>query len=183
MTAQAALKKAWEDLESVSSADTYTIPLLGDTYEVNLKGKSIFSNSCNIPAKDYLAVLLLHYLIGYLKNSYVPSGEWISFKEIEGGEAYYPAFREGVIDVLLRKYGKNPEGLLGVLDRFKANKIDLSDVAVEIETFPEVKVRVILWKADEEFGPEASILFDRSLTRIYSMEDITVFSHFVVNSL
>lgn len=184
MSYQAAVEKGWKELEALADADNYSVSLMGDTYEVNLKDKSVFSDSCNIPAKEYLALLILHYLIGSFKNAFIPSGEWISFKEIPGGEIYYPAFKDGVIDALLRKYGNNPQGLFGVLERFKgAAKIDIGDAAIEIETFPEIKVRVVLWQADDEFGAEAGLLFDRGLTRIYSMEDITVFSHFVVNNL
>lgn len=185
MPYETAVKKAWETLEDLSEARTaYEVVLLGDRYDVNLKDKSIFSDSCNVPAKEYLALLILHYLIGSLKGGYIPSGEWISFKDIEGGEIYYPAYRNSVIERLLRKYGEKPENLLSALERFKGNKIEgLADAAIEVETFLNVKVRIALWKGDEEFGPEASILYDRNLTRIYTMEDITVFSHFIVGNL
>ena len=183
MPYDAALNKAWDDLAKNSSLRIHSISLLGDTYDIRLDDKTVFSSSCNVPAKDYLAILLLHYMIGYLKEGYFPSESWVSFKEIEGGEAYYPAFRKSVIEQLLRKYGRNPEALPEILKRFKGRKLDIPEVSVEIETFPGVMVRLILWKADEEFGPDASMLFDRSLLRIYPMEDITVFSHFIVSSI
>src|SRR3989338_10421530 len=179
-----ALEKAWKDLEMISSGDKYSVSLLVDTYDVDIKEKTIFSNSCNIPAREYLAILILHYLIGSLKNTYVPSGEWISFKQIEGGETYFPAFHKGVIEPLLRKYGKHPEGIFSALDRLGGcEKIDISEAAIEITVFPEIRVRIIIYKGDDEFEPEANMLFDRSLTKIYSMEDITVFFHFIVSNL
>lgn len=183
MPYQAAVIKAWEDLERLSENIRYTVALLGDTYDINVKERRVFSNSCNVPAKDYVAILLLHYLIGTSKNKYIPSGEWISFKEISGGEAYYPAFREGVIEPILRKYGSHPENLYSVAGRFKGEKIESTGMGIEIVIFPEVKVRIIIWPGDEEFGPEASMLFDKSLIRIYTMEDITVLSNFIAGSL
>lgn len=185
MPYEAAVKKAWQELEDLAEGQSsYNIALLGDSYTVNLKDKTVLSNSCNVPAREYLTILILHYLISSLKGAYIPSGEWISFKEIEGGEAYYPAYRRSVIETLLRKFGKNPENLLRALERFKGRKIDkLSDAAIELETFPGIMVRIVLWKADEEFGPEAGILYDKNLARIYTMEDITVFSHFIAGNL
>ena len=183
MTYEAAVKKAWKNLESLAESARYAVNLLGDTYTVNLDDKTVLSDSCNVPAKEYLALLILHYLIGSLKGGYVPSDEWVSFKEIEGGEIYYPAYRNSVIEPLLRKYGRHPENILAAIERFKGRRLDISDAAIEVETFPEVKIRVVLWKADEEFGPEASILYDKNLTKIYTMEDITVFSHFIVGNL
>ena len=44
----------------------------------------------------------------------------------------------------------------------------------ELAAFPEVFVRMVFWKGDEELPPEASMLFDRGLTEIYSMEDVAV---------
>lgn len=183
MTYEAAQQKAWAELEKLSDSQKYNVSLFSDSYELNVKDRRIFSDSCNVPAKEYIALLLLHYLIGTLENKYVPCGQWISFKEIKGGETYYPAYRKGVIEPLLRKYGRSPESLFDCLERFQGNKIDGSDIGIEITTFADVRVRVILWKADEEFGPEASILFDKNLTKLYTMEDITVFSHCIVNNL
>jgi hypothetical protein len=183
MTYEAAITKAWGDLERHSRSKRHSVALLGDTYDVDLEGETVVSNSCNVPTKDYLTILILHYLIGSLRNAYLPSGEWISFKEIAGGEIYYPAFRESAVKPLLRKYGDKPEGLRGALERFKGKKIEVGDVGIEIATFPDIFVRVVLWRGDEEFGPEASILFDRNITKIYTMEDVVVFSRFITHSL
>jgi hypothetical protein len=35
-------------------------------------------------------------------------------------------------------------------------------------------VRLVFWKEDEELPAEASLLFDRGLTEIYSTEDVAV---------
>ncbi len=183
MTYEAAVTKAWEELKGISASERHSVPLLGDTYDVDLKEMTVVSNSCNVTTKDYLTILLLHYLIGSLRHRYTPSGEWISFKEIEGGEIYYPAYREGVIAPLLRKYGNAPENLLGVAERFRGRKIDVGDVGIEIVTFEDVAVRAVLWRGDEEFGPEANLLFDRNISRLFTMEDVVVFSRFVTHSL
>lgn len=183
MSHNVALGLAWENLEKIAESLTYNVYLMGDTYEVKVKDKRVFSNSCNIPAQDYVSILVLHYLIGSLENKYAPCGQWISFKEIEGGETYYPAFYKAIIEPLLRKYGKHPEAIFSVLDRFQGNKTGASDAAVELVTFTDIRVRIVLWKADEEFGPEASILFDRNLPKLFTMEDITIFCHFIVSNL
>lgn len=183
MPYETAINKSWEDLSVLSDRAKFTVSLFKDTYEVDLKERSVYSNSCNVPTKEYLTILILHYLIGSLKNIYVPSGEWVSFKEIEGGEIYYPAFRKGSIETILRKYGKTPENLFDVLERLEGSRIDSFDVAIEIKVSPDISVRIIIWKGDSEFGPEATILFDKNITKIYTMEDIVVFSHFITANL
>lgn len=179
----AAIKKGWEGLGSLSGENRFFVRLLNDTYEINAKAKTIISTFSKVPAKDFLAILLLHYLMGTQKSGYTASGEWISFKDIEGGGFYYPAFREGAIKPIIKKFGHAPEKLLTITDRFRGKKISEGDIAAEIETFDGIFLRVILWKGDDEFSPEANILFDKNLTNIYSTEDIAVFLRFIAHSL
>jgi hypothetical protein len=183
MTYEAALTKAWKELEGSGLGEGHCVRFMNDTYDMDLKGRRITSRSCNVPTKDYLTILLLHYVLGSMRNKFSPSGEWVSFKEIENGEIYYPAFREGAISLVLKKYGSNPESLLDVLKRFEGTRVKEGDAAVEISTFEEIRVRIIIWKADEEFGPEATMLFDKNMTSVFSMEDIVVFLRFVAHNI
>jgi hypothetical protein len=183
MSYEAALTKAWNELAGASKSEVLSVPLMGDTYQIDIKNRLIASLSCNVPAKEHLSILILHYAAHSLKNIFVPSGEWVSFKDIEGGEIYYPAFREGAIKPLLRKYGAKPEAILNNMARFSGKLIRMGDVAVEIETFKDVFIRIIFWKGDDEFGPEATILFDKSLTGVFPTEDIAVFLRIVAHGL
>ncbi len=183
MAYEVALSKAWDEIGKLSGFRHYSVPFMGDTYDVDPEGETVRSVSSNIPVKDQLIILLLHYAAGSLKGSYSPGNEWVSFKDIEGGEIYYPAFREGAIALLLKKFGKEPKKLLDALEALKGRKIDAGDVGIEFNAFKDIPVRVVLWEADEEFEPEMTILFDSNITNIFSMEDIAVFSRFVAHSL
>ncbi len=183
MSYDTALKKAWDELGKFTREDSYTLSLLGVTYRISTKEKRVVAAISDTPTKDYLTILLLHYIIGSLKYGYTPSGQWVSFKEIEGGEIYYSAFREGALRRILDKYGKEPDTLLGVLRRFDGKKIKEGDNAIELTTFPDIQVRIIMWKGDDEFTPEATILFDKAITDIYSMEDISVFARFIAYAI
>jgi hypothetical protein len=61
--------------------------------------------------------------------------------------------------------------------------VEGGDVAVDVATFPEVFVRIIFWKGDNDLPPEATILFDRGLMNIYSMEDVAVLLTLIVQRL
>ena len=183
MPYEAALDKAWTELEKIAGKKDLAVKFLADTYGLNPKERAISSLSCNVPAKDFLKVLLLHYMTGTAKKPFVPSGEWVSFKDIEGGEIYYPAFREGAIKPLLRKYGSDPKGILGAAGRLGGKAVESGDAAVEFGAFEDMKVRVVLWKGDDEFGPEATMLFDKNITSVFTMEDIAVLGRFIVHSI
>ncbi|MDD5654913.1 MAG: DUF3786 domain-containing protein [Candidatus Omnitrophica bacterium] len=176
---EAALKKSWLELESIAPQRTGNVRFLADEYSIDLEKRRVLSLSCNIPAKDHTAILVLHYFTRSLKGLPPLAGEWVSFKQLEGGLGYYPAFKKRVIVPILRKYGSDPKALAGITERFKAKVIEMADAAVVIEAFDNVPVLLTVWKADEEFGPEANVLFDKNIARIFCTEDTIVMAGFV----
>ncbi len=109
----------------------------------------------------------------------VLTGEWISFKELESGKAYYPVFRKRAIEPVLKKLGNNPLGLFATLDQKIVRKVNQADMAAAVEAFVGVPILVEFWKGDDEFGPEVNILFDRNISRIFCTEDVAVLAGFV----
>jgi hypothetical protein len=177
------LDKARRELEELSVHKEHKVPFLSDPYLINIEEKSVLSQSSGKPADDFLAVLILHYMIGVLKHGYRPGGEFVSFKEIWGGNSFYPAFRKSTIIPLVKGLKSDPEKLLkNFIDRFGGRIVDGGDVSIEIAAFPGVPVRVVMWYGDEELMPEATILFDRSLAEIISTEDIAVLLQSIVET-
>jgi hypothetical protein len=178
-----ALSKSWSELEEVTKEKRLSVNFLSDEYSVDLDSRLILSLSCNIPAKEYLCIIILHYLAKKNKGLPYISGEWIDFRQLDGGQGYYPSFRERVIETINRKYGSNPDGLSSVLDRFKAKDIQVADASVVLDVFEGVPVLVEIWKGDDEFGPEANILFDKSIKDVFCTEDIVVLSEFIAHKI
>ena len=178
-----AINKAWEELAKLSPAKNLEVKFLADRYTVDQEAKEVLSLSCNARAKDFTAILILHYLIQQLKGLPTVRGEWLTFREFSGIEGYYEAFKKRSIEPIIRKYGKNPQGILSVLERLPAKKVEGGDFGIVIEAFASVPVLIKMWQADEEFGPDANIYFDRSVTEIFCTEDIVVLAGIVAASL
>jgi len=174
-----ALNKAWKKVEDVIQAKRDTVKFLADEYEITLDSRNILSLSCNAPASDHISILVLHYLVQKTKGLPEVRAEWISFKELPGGQGYFDAFKKRALNPLIRKYGDSPQSLLNCLDRLPAKKIQYGDCGVIIEAFENVPVLVTVYGQDEEFSAEANILFDRSITEIFCTEDIAVLSDII----
>ena len=179
MSYDIALQKSWEELSQLNPVKISSVKFLGDEYTVDLEARKVLSLSCNVPAKDFTVILILHYLEHKLKGLPRLTGEWLSFKELSGVEGYYSAFRNRAIEPIIRKYGAHPEGILTVLDRLPAKRVDQGDVGIVLEAFEGVLALITLWRADAEFGPEVNMLFDKSITRIFCTEDIVVLAGFI----
>ena len=183
MSYEAAIDKAWEDLFKLRPHKNLSLKFLADEYSIDLAQKRVISLSCNVPAKDFTAILILHYLARKLKGLPRLTGEWLPFRELSGVEGYLPAFRKRAIEPIIRKYGDNPKAILEVLDRLPAKRVDQGDIGIVLEAFQGVPVLIILWRPDQEFGPEANMLFDKSITQIFCTEDIVVLAGFLASQL
>lgn len=183
MAYEEALQTAWSKLEGLAEKRSHSVRFLNDNYSVDPEKRSVLSLSCNVPAKTYLSILILHYLIRALKGLPAVENKWISFKELPGGAGYYPTFKKRVIDTITGKYGSRPDCLFELTGRFKAKKARLADASVILETFDSVPVLITFWRGDDEFGPEANVLFDKGIRDIFCTEDIVVLAEFIAHSI
>ena len=183
MSYKIALDKAWSELESLIKERTTSVKLLADEYTVDLSSKTVSSLSCNGPAKEYVSILILHYLIKKLKGIPELTNKWISFRELPGAEGYYPTFHKRVIERMVNKIGNNTDKLLSITERLPAKRIQYSDAGIVIEVFEKLPVMITFWKADEEFSGEANVLFDKSIKEIYPTEDVVVLAEFIISQL
>jgi hypothetical protein len=183
MSYDVAIGKAWEDLLKLNPSGNISVKFLADEYRIDFKDKKVMSLACNVAAKDFTAILILHYLAHKLKKLPMLSGEWVSFKELSNVEGYYPAFRNRAIEPIIRKYGKAPDGLLTALERLPGKRIDQGDIGIVLEAFEGVPIMIVLWKGDEEFSPDANLLFDKSVTKIFCTEDIVVLAGIVASNI
>ena len=181
-----ALEKAWSDLAGLTADNNFSIKFLSDTYYIDLAKRQALSDSCNIPSKEHISIITLHYLIRKLKATTgmpQPVSDWIDFNHLEGGEVYFTAFKNRTIDHIIKKFGSTPELLLKSAERFPSKVGSVGDTSVIIYPFDEVPILITMWKGDDEFGPDANILYDRSISGIFCMEDIVVLTEIVVHQL
>ena len=178
-----AITKAWDELLDLHPAENLSVTFLGNEFSIDTVKRKVISVLTNDTAKDYETILILHYLASEIKGLPEVSGEWLSFKELSAIEGYQPVFRKRVIERIIKKYTADPDALFSVLDRIPGKKIQQADIAVVLEVFDGVPLLIELWKADEEFSPEANVLFDKSVTGIFCIEDIIVLAELTVGKL
>ena len=154
-----------------STKMTLTIPFLNRTYNVTYPDFS-FTDAADADSKVPILeqVLILHYLSS--ENPPKPTGNWIAYREIPGAGFYFSAFVKRAIDPLKKTFGGNPKALEHAAAQLKATPIDTGDAGFELLVMPFVPIQMIIWEGDEEFDPEANILFDQKVGEILSPEDI-----------
>ena len=103
----------------------------------------------------------------------------MSFKELSSGESYYPAFRKRAIEPIIRKHGSNPQGIYACLERVPGERLKQADAAIRSTLLKKFLCLIEMWAGDDEFPPEANLLFDKSIQKIFCTEDIAVLGGFI----
>jgi hypothetical protein len=152
-------------------ANTMLVPFLDRFYQISYPQfhfKEQGDSAREIPLQEQ--VLILHYL----SAQEIPSttGQWISYREIPGASFYFGAFVKRAVEPLKKVFGQNIPGFTQAAEILKGNKNESGDAGFEFRILPAVPLQLILWTGDEEFPEEANILFDKSIGRILSPEDV-----------
>ena len=125
--------------------------------------------------------LIMHYLI---QAKGAPLAEtWITFREIPSGEFYYSAFVKRAREPLVKTFGDRPDLFIELGLKMGGNKGDEGDASLHFKVFPCIPVCLVLWAGDEEFPPDGNLLFDASISKYLSAEDVAVLSGMVVYPL
>jgi hypothetical protein len=122
--------------------------------------------------KPYVQVLVLHYLLGAGRSE--PTGEMVTFREFSGGALYFPAYKKRTLDMIVSRFGTDPESLRRAGERLGALPLGKAAVSFRTRFFPKLDVDLLMWTGDEEVPSSANILFDSSASRTLSTEDVTV---------
>ncbi|MDY0039423.1 MAG: DUF3786 domain-containing protein [Desulforhabdus sp.] len=142
--------------------------------DVHMEGTD---NEVSLPAK----ILICHYLLNALSEA--DSGELITFREIPDGHFYFDAFQRRARDPFLATFGQQPDLFRRCSQLLGGESVGTGDVGMKFQVLPHISIQLALWEGDEEFPPEASILFDSSIEGRLPVEDIAVLTGMLIYGL
>ena len=165
-------RKSGTQYQVIDSQKTILIQYLNQSYRIALPSGeiSLVDTAEKIPIWDTL--LILHYLIS--AKGTPPANRLITFKELPEGIVYSPTFSKRTIQPLLKHFGTEPNRLIAAGEKLGGRKADYGDTAITINAFSRVPITIILWRGDDEFAPQGSIVFDANISDYLPTEDITV---------
>ena len=119
---------------------------------------------------DFFYLFVIYYL---LKSKDIEiSGEWISEKDMPGGATFFRGPHEIPTRLICRQYKNNIEAFRKKCEQLQGVPMDMADAAYRFEITPRIPVSVLYWAGDDDFPPEAKILYDRTITEHLSTDII-----------
>lgn len=158
--------------------DSYILPYLNRRYLVNHSSGEVKDMADGSGVAPHLQIIFLHYLSG--ADGTALQNEWITFKELPGGEIYREPFRKKAISPLLRYFNGQPERFVEVGLALAGTKYDYGDLSLLMRPFPRTPLVFVLWKGDEEFPASANILYDASAAHYLPTEDYSLLPGLII---
>lgn len=173
-------KKGGADYQKGTAGEKIVLDFFSDPYSIQFPQIEFYS-----PSKKTVSlvtrILLLHYLI---RAEGTPvTGKWVAYKDIPGGLLYAGVLARRVTEPLVRKFGRSAKWFKEIGIKLGGEPGGVGDASFILKAFPYIPMQYVLWEGDEEFPPTVQLLFDPSVDRYLSLEDIVVLGQMATGRL
>jgi len=142
----------------------YELEVWGDVYNIFPHEHRIQQYGKDVPrVHEYLSIFIIHYLLAAAEI--VLENEWISEKDIPGGTTFYRGPHAIPTGLITKTYQNDIEVFSRRCKALKGEPMDMGDVAFRFQITRHIPAVVLYWQGDEDFPPEAKLLFDKSISR------------------
>ena len=142
----------------------YTVSVWGEEYAIYPHEFKIDRIGNNVQSPhDYLCLFIIHYL---LKSKEIEiAGEWISEKDVPGGTTFFRGPHAIPTHLISKQYVNNIKEFRRRCEQLHGTSLDIADVAYGFEITAHIPVAALYWEGDDEFLPEAKILYDKTINK------------------
>lgn len=149
--------------------DKLTIKCLGKNVSVDGKGNII----TDIHIHTWLTIPVLNYIA---EGSEIPvAGQWVPFRELEGGKTWYRLFGQ-MCEKPLKRVADNYTGLFkDMLELFNGKQVENhydSDISLVLYPLPKVPVLICYWKPEDGLASDLNLFFDSTAEDNISIESL-----------
>ena len=177
-------------MEPVEAAERTGVKWDGKEFYVNLMGRefAISHPEYAIRALDGGALPPLPtqtFLLRYLLESRAVAwkGEWKTFREMPWGEMYIQPYTGRVLTRAAYSFGFKTAQMRAACERMGATPVPHGDVGFEFTLIGGYRIRILVWEGDEEFPPNAQVLYSDNFAEGFAAEDRVVAGDILITAI
>ena len=130
-----------------------------------------------LPAQTFL----LRYLLE--SKSVFWSGEWKTFREMPWGEMYIKPYTGRVLTRAAFTFGTRVAKFREACEKMGALPVAHGDAGYEFCLAGDYRMRILVWEGDEEFPPNAQVLYTDNFAEGFAAEDRVVAGDILISTI
>ncbi len=154
----------------------FTLTLLGQVYRIAWPEYAM-----DVPAPLPVQTFLLRRL---LEGQDAPwQGAWKTFREMPWGEMYHRPYTGRVLTRAAFTFGTKLPKFIAACEKLGARKLPHGDAGYEFDFLGNFKMQLLLWEGDDEFPPNAQVLYSDNFAPAFAAEDRVVAGDILISHI
>ena len=151
--------------------EAFHITLLGTKYRIPHPDCAIQAQDGTVPPLP-TQTFLLRYLLESKKTPW--QAIWKTFREMPWGEMYIKPYTGRVLTRAAFTFGTRVAAFRAACEKLGALPLPNGDAGYEFTLVGDYRVRILVWEGDEEFQPNAQVLYSDNFADGFAAEDRVV---------
>lgn len=158
----------------------FTVRLLGTDYRVAYPSAEVTARDGSVPPLPLQTFLLRLLLLG---KRAAAADEFKTFRELPWGEVYIKPFTGRVLTRAAFSFGTRVAAFRAAAERLGGIALKHGDAGYEFTLFDNYRLRLLIWEGDDEFPPNAQLLYTANFADGFAAEDRVVAGDLLISAL
>ena len=159
----------------------FTLRLLGREFAIAHPGYAIRALDGGAVPPLPTQTFLLRYLLESRDVAW--QGQWKTFREMPWGEMYIQPYTGRVLTRAAFTFGTRVEAFRKAAERMNAVKLPHGDAGYQFELVPGYRMQILVWEGDDEFPPNAQVLYSDNFETGFAPEDRVVAGDILISTI
>ena len=159
----------------------FYVNLLGREYAISHPSYAIRAlDGKGVPPLPTQTFLLRYLLEG---KEVMSTGNWLTFREMPWGELYIKPYTGRVLTRAAFTFGTRVAAFQKAAEVMGAVPVKHGDAGYEFTLIGDYRMQILVWAGDEEFPPNAQILYSDNFVDGFAAEDRVVAGDILISSI
>lgn len=159
----------------------FTLRLLGREFAIAHPGYAIRALDGGAVPPLPTQTFLLRYLLEGKNIKW--NGQWKTFREMPWGEMYIQPYTGRVLTRAAFTFGTRIDAFRKAAERMNAVKLPHGDAGYQFELVHGYQMQILVWEGDEEFPPNAQVLYSDNFETGFAPEDRVVAGDILISTI
>ena len=125
------------------------------------------------------------FLLRYLLEGKAVSnkGTWLTFREMPWGELYIKPYTGRVLTRAAFTFGTRIAAFRAACEKMGAMAVNHGDAGFQFDFIGGYRIQILVWEGDDEFPPNAQILYSDNFSEGFAAEDRVVAGDILISTI